>query len=103
MRKEDYMNYKEKNPKINIKNLGNYGFDDELVQGLLKHDLLPPIDIRTRSNGKKDYLMSKNDVLFLINRMLKNELKVYDLVQEADEKCKAAKELIENAPTVEAE
>ncbi len=94
------MNYKEKNPKINIKNLGEYGFSDEVIEGLIKYDILPPIETRTRKNGDKDYFMFKSDVLMLINKFMVNSLKVYELVNDAEEKIKSVKATIESAEEV---
>ena len=73
--------------KINLKYLPKYGITDEILKDMITYDIMFPIDKRTR-NGKTDYFVKKSDVFLFLNAMLKNQMSVYKMVDEADTKTK---------------
>lgn len=82
--------------RINLKYLPKYGITEDILQDMIKHDIMFPIDKRTRG-GKTDYFVKRSDVLLFINAMLKNQMKVYEMVEDVNAKAEAASNLIDNA------
>ena len=85
--------------RINLKYLPKYGITEDILQDMIKHDIMFPIDKRTRA-GNIDYFIKRSDMLLFINTMLKNQMKVYDMVEKVNAKADEVKELIDNAPEV---
>lgn len=83
--------------RLNMKYLGNYGFDEEILNAMIKHDVMFPVDIRTDKKGKKDFIIKKSDVQMFINKMLKNQMKVYELLEKVDADCEKAKDVVVKA------
>lgn len=92
---------KTENKKINLKHLPTkYGITDTILQDLMKYDIMFPVEMRTKPNGKVDLFVKVDDVLFFINRMLENQMSVYKLVEEANEAAKRVEDIYTNAPTL---
>lgn len=72
--------------RINLKYLGNYGFDDNILNAMIKFDIMFPVDVRINAKGKKDYFVKKSDVALLLNRFLSNAMKMYETFNEIEEK-----------------
>jgi len=82
--------------RINLKYLPKYGITEDILQDMIKHDIMFPIDKRTRG-GNIDYFIKRSDMLLFINTMLKNQMKVYDMVEKVNAKADDASKLIDNA------
>lgn len=78
-----------------------YGITDSIIQDLIKYDIMFPIEKRTKPSGKVDYLVYVDDVLALINQLLENQMKCYELVEKANEAAKTVNDLLESAPTLQ--
>lgn len=92
---------KTENKKINLKHLPTkYGITETILQDLMKYDIMFPIEMRTKPNGKVDLFVKVDDILLLINRMLENQMAVYKLVEEANEAAKTIEEIYKTAPTL---
>lgn len=90
----------ERTDKINLKYLPKYGITEEIIRDLIKYDIMPPVDKRTKANGKVDYFVNKSDVILLLTQMLKNQMEMYKVVEEVHEKAEEAKKLLDEAPEV---
>lgn len=78
-----------------------YGITDSILQDLIKYDIMFPVDKRTKPNGKEDYFVYVDDVLALINQLIENQMKCYELVEKANEAAKKIEETLESAPTLQ--
>lgn len=90
----------ERTDKINLKYLPKYGITEEIIRDLIKYDIMPPVDKRTKQNGKVDYFVNKSDVVLLLTQILKNQMEMYKVVEEVQEKAEEAKKLLDEAPEV---
>lgn len=76
---------------VKIQALTKYGFDDYIVQGLIKHDIMPKY-----IEHKGEYYVRKSDILKLINTFMKNGLKLYEVSEELSAKSASVAKLIED-------
>lgn len=73
---------------IKVIDLVKFGFDDEIIEGLVKYGVFPQVV----KKGKTLYV-SKEEVQYIINTFLKNAIKLYETAEMAEEmKTKLAKE-----------
>ena len=73
---------------MKVTDLGKFGFDDDIVEGLVKYGVFPNVV----KKGKTLYV-SKEEVQYIINTFLKNAIKLYETAEMAEElKAKLAKE-----------
>ena len=84
--------------RINVKYLGKYGFDDDILNAMIKFDIMFPVDVRINEKGTKDYFVKKSDVVLLLNRFLANSMKMYETFNQIEEKTEA---VLKEAETVE--
>jgi hypothetical protein len=85
--------------KINMKYLPNYGITEDILKDMIKYDIMFPIDKRTRQ-GNTDYFVKRSDVFLFVNTMLKNQMKVYEMLEDVNKKADEAKTLVDNAPVI---
>ena len=69
---------------IYIQDLAKYGFDSEIVAGLMKHEIMPK---GIKWHGK--IYLPKFAIVTLINRMIKANLQVRDATDEIEAEAKA--------------
>ena len=80
---------------IYIQDLAKYGFDSEILAGLMKHEIMPK---GIKWHGK--IYLPKAAIVSLINRMIKANLQVRDATDEIEQQ---AKEAFESIKLVKAE
>lgn len=85
--------------KIKLKYLPKYGITEDILQAMIKNDIMFPIDKRIRA-GKADYYVKRSDVLMFINTMLRNQMEVYEMVEEVNKKAEEVSKLIDDAPVL---
>lgn len=80
--------------------LGDYGFDDAIISGLMKHEIMPK---GIRHKGK--LYVNKREILTLIHNLILVNLQVRDATDNInkviDEHNEALAEIIEAAETAE--
>ena len=74
---------------IYIQDLAKYGFDSEIVAGLMKHEIMPK---GIKWHGK--IYLPKFAIVSLINSMIKTNLQVRDATDELEEEAKKAIEQV---------
>jgi hypothetical protein len=77
---------------IRFQHLGRYGFDNEIIAGLMKHEIMPK-GIRYKGG----VFLPKIDIVTLINKMLKANLAVRDATDKLETVAKDALEAVESA------
>lgn len=85
--------------KINLKYLPKYGITEDVLQSMIKHDIMFPIDKRTRS-GKSDYFVKRSDVFMFVNTMLKNQMACYEMLEEVEKKKEEVSKLLSDSETI---
>lgn len=70
---------------IYIQDLAKYGFDSEILAGLMKHEIMPK---GIKWHGK--IYLPKAAIVSLINRMIKTNLQVRDATDEIEAEAKKA-------------
>ena len=76
---------------IAVENLGNYGFDSELINSMVKFEIFPQTYMHT---GR--VIVLRREIMQVVNQLLRNSMKVYEAVEESDRIKKEAAELIES-------
>lgn len=74
---------------ILIQDLPRYGFDNEILAGLMKHEIMPK---GIRYKGK--IYIPKINILTLINKMIKANLEVRDATDNLEQVAKDALEVV---------
>lgn len=75
---------------IYIYDLGKYGFDEEIIAGFMKHEIMPaPLKYK----GK--LYVPKFAIQNLINKLLKSAIKIYAFSEEMEQKAKELEDQIE--------
>lgn len=89
--KSDLKHLKVKmNDLISIEGLSLYGFDEEIINGLLDYDIFPTV-----IEIDHVFMVKKSSIQALINRFMKNELKIYKTVDDKEKLVKEAQEYLE--------
>lgn len=79
---------------IRIDNLGFVGFDNEIVEAMIKYEIFPDL-----IEYRHDMYILKNEIFGVVNKLLKSSMKLYEAVEAVDEHVeKVAKELSEAVP-----
>ena len=65
---------------VKIEALGEYGFDNEIIQLMIAYEIMP----QTFSLNKKIYVIRK-EVQQVLNSILHNTMVMYDMVEKKDE------------------
>lgn len=64
---------------IRLDNLGYVGFDNEIVEGMLKYDIFPDL-----IEYRHDIYVRKDDIFAVVRQLLKNSLRLYEAVESVD-------------------
>jgi hypothetical protein len=75
---------------IRVADLGNFGFSNEIINGMVKFDIFP----RTYFVVGVVYVL-RCDIFQLVETLLGNALKLYESVEESEKKVAEAARLIE--------
>jgi hypothetical protein len=79
---------------IRLDNLGYVGFDNEIVDAMIKFDIFPDL-IEYRG----DIYVRKDDIFGVVQRLLRSSMKLYEAVETVDNHVeKVAKELAAAVP-----
>jgi hypothetical protein len=76
---------------IAIEQLGMYGFDQEIMDGMIRYEIFPPVFV---VNGT-DYV-SGAEVFQVVRQLLRNSIRLYEAVDESEKRTAEAKELLES-------
>ena len=76
---------------IYFQDLARYGFDNEIIAGLMKHEIMP---MGIKYKGK--VYLPKTQIVGLINSMLKVNLQVRDKTDELEKMSKETLETVSN-------
>ena len=75
---------------ITIEQLGMYGFDQEIMDGMIRYEIFPPVFM---VNGT-DYV-SGAEVFTVVRQLLRNSIRLYEAVEESEKRSAEAKDLLE--------
>ena len=70
---------------IRVADLGNFGFSNEIINGMVKFDIFP----------RTYFYVLRCDIFQLVETLLGNALKLYESVEESEKKVAEAARLIE--------
>ena len=76
---------------IAIEQLGMYGFDQEIMDGMIRYEIFPSV---FTINGT-DYV-SGAEVFQVVRQLLRNSIRLYEAVDETEKRTAEAKELLES-------
>jgi hypothetical protein len=76
---------------VAIEQLGMYGFDQEIMDGMVKYEIFPAV---YTINGA-DYV-SGAEVFTVVRQLLRNSIRLYETVDESEKRTREAKELLES-------
>lgn len=88
-----------KTTKINLTKLNEYGFSDEILQAMIKYEIMFPVEKKERA-GVVNYYVKEDDVLLFLNTILKNTMKLYAATEELEAKQAELKNEVNKAPTL---
>lgn len=88
-----------KTEKLNLIKLNEYGFDTDILNNMIKYEIMFPVEIKT-IKGEKSYTVKKDDVKLFLNTILKNTMKLYAATEELEKKQEELKKEIMDAPTL---
>lgn len=74
---------------IEVNDLLKYGFDDEIINGFIKYDIFPGV---LKYKGK--YYVPKYAIMSIINTLLKNSIKIYEMNEKLEQEKASIEEQI---------
>ena len=88
LKKKDY---------VKFETLGDYGFDDDIIKGLVKYEIFPTAAIEVDKNGNEVIYIKKDDIALLLNRVLKNTVQIYEQLEKVEQVCGDAADNFKNS------